>query len=108
MWVKVGQTFGIIGFQYLEFGGAAKKIQSKVYFLVCCITRGEQMKLMTELSFANLWHNWFFEFRIWSCQLHAFEKSKIAFLGLIKSRQKKFKSGQMWANIGQTFGVIGF
>ena len=43
-----------------------------------------------------------------ACQHHAFRKSKIVFLGLIKSRQKKLKFGQTWVNVGQTFGIICF
>ena len=41
-WANVGQTFGRICFLNFEFGGAEKKIRSKIYFFICCITRGGQ------------------------------------------------------------------
>ena len=59
-------------------------------------------------GWTNLWHNCFFEFRISLCQLQAFQKSKIAILGLIKGGQIKLKSGQAWAHVGQTFCIIYF
>ena len=52
-WANVRQTFGIICFLNFEFRGAEKKIWSKIYFFICCITRGGQTKLMGGQTWAN-------------------------------------------------------
>ena len=83
IWANVGQTFGIICFLNFEFEGAAKKIRSKIYFRICCIIRGGQMKLMAGKTWTNVGQTFgrivFLNFEFGIAIFTLFEKVKLHF-----------------------------
>ena len=81
--LMLGKPLAKFVFLDFEFGGAAKKIRSKIYFLISCIIRGGQAKLMAGKTWANVGQTFgiigFLNFEFGGAIFTLFKKVKLRF-----------------------------